>query len=262
MEDFCPYATDDPTTNPHCNDPASVEGSLHSAWEAEAKGFDFQHCMDAGTGGDVSYRYQLANGRTLSDPVVQDAAAGEWVRLRMINSAGMSNYKVVFPPNVAATLIAVDGQFVRPVLVATLPGNSADGTANGVWLGVAQRADVMLQMPSADGTYPVFARADGASAPHLQSGIVFRVGTVPVPTYSTIVPEADGVGFMGTPVEAGGRASNGIAQEQAIEAFFPLMPVPTPDFDFEVHLTGDNGFLSINSSSYQLVPWQHDGKVG
>ena len=57
-----------------------------------------------------------------------------------------------------------------------------------------------------------YAKNDGSSTPFLQSGIVIKVGaTTPTGTYSEIAPEKDGVGFMGTPADAGGRTSNGIA---------------------------------------------------
>jgi FtsP/CotA-like multicopper oxidase with cupredoxin domain len=198
LEDFCPYASDDPTTNPKCDQPASVFAALTEGWEGEKEGWDFDACMEAGTGGDVMYRYQLANDRVASEPVVQTVAAGDVVRLRLINSAGMSNYKIVFPPNLDCTLVAVDGQFLHPQPLSQLPGNSAScaepgtpaegkpnacqdaanaegplGTpADGFWLAVAQRADFMCTMPALAGAefkdYPFFARSDAPVGPHLQ----------------------------------------------------------------------------------------------
>jgi hypothetical protein len=60
---------------------------------------------------------------------------------------------------------------------------------------------------------------------------------------------------MGTPVTAiNGRPSNGIAQEAMLSAWYPLKPNPSPDFEFKLNLTGDNGFNSMNTHFYQLVP--------
>jgi len=265
LEDFCPYAQDDPTTNAKCNAPMEVEAVLKDGWDGEADGFDFNSCMDAGTNGDVGFRHQMANSRTLDDPLVQVVAAGSMLRVRLINSADMSNYKVVFPKGlVSITLVAVDGQFVEPISIETLPGNEA-GEANGFWLAVAQRADFMVQMPETAGVYPILAKSDGAGPPFLQSGIVLKVGAdTPTGSYSETAPEKNGVGFMGTPEDAGGEVSNGLAQEATLRAYFPLSPgagFGTADYNFNVRLTGDNGFHSINTESYTLVPFSNGGKL-
>jgi FtsP/CotA-like multicopper oxidase with cupredoxin domain len=271
LEDFCAYNVDDPTTNPNCNDPLQVLEGLTGGWNGEKVGWQFGggylpngksdpelQCMAAGLGGDVGYRHQLCNKRTFDNPAVQVVEPGALVRLRVIDAAGMSNYKVVFPSSLsqAVTVIAVDGQFTQPMKLETFPGNGVN-QENGFWVGVAQRFDVIIQMPTTPGMYPIIARSDSPASPHRQSGFVLQVGGTAPNVYSGsgIQPDPNGPGFMGTPVTAiQGRASNGIAQEAMLSAWYPLKPNPTPDFEFKLNLTGDNGFNSMNTHFYQLVP--------
>jgi len=292
LEDFCSYAMDSTPNlnNPEdgagggCFDVGSTFNVLQQGWNDEKDGWQYgggfnkagtgpyvgeTQCMGAGTGGDVGWRYQLANGATLYDPVVVKAAPGAKLRLRVINSATMSDYLVqcddAFGGN---TLIAVDGQPVVPLEGSTV---WTDGGEKGWWIAVAQRLDVLLTAPTAPGYYYILARADGGTGDddagaviggkHLQSGIVIAVGDVTgLPMGAVPMATATGVGFMGTPKDgkpdtANAVVWNGIAQEAALRAFTPLAP-KAADRTYKVDLTGDNGFNSINGKGYQLVPMQ------
>eukprot|EP00128_Syssomonas_multiformis_P001706 Colp12_sorted_trinity150504_noHs@7250 len=230
LEDFCGYSNDEgPSQNPSCFAPQEVFATLKAAWDSEADDFNFTECSDPGDGGDVSYKYQLANGRTLEDPIKVTVKRGASYRVRIISASAMTNYRVNFPIN--GTLIATDGQYVKPIAFDHL------------WVTVGQRFDVMFKIPeSGSDTYPIFAIAEGTGET-IQSGIILVVeGTNNVPSFSVNATNPGDIGF-----------SEGIDQEAKLEAWFPLEERPA-DRTYAVNLTGDNGFKGINQASYQLPP--------
>lgn len=97
---------------------------------------------------DVAYDAFLANDRTLADPEVVRVEPGGRVRLRLINGASASNLHVDLG-GLRGTLAAVDGMPVAPVEGARFP------------LGIAQRVDVLLDLPRAEGAWPVLALVEG-----------------------------------------------------------------------------------------------------
>jgi len=239
LEDFGPYASEDHSTNVDCEHPREVYDYFVKGWEKEASSFNFTECMDPGSELDVSYKHHLVNGRTLDDPVVVDVKAGERLRLRVIVSSGMSNYLIDLE-GFNATAIAVDGQPIEPL---SLKGRPQDA----FWVAVAQRADIMITVPT-DGTgvYPVFARiARNQPYTHKPSraGMVLRVGDAKVPTYDILTDKA--AGMMSD-------ADNGLAQEQLLSAWTPLTDREVTWVS--INITGDDGFDSINRNAYRLVP--------
>lgn len=260
LEDVCAFQADNPDGNPNCDDSESVFKELKDDWESKAADFNFTECEASATDWDVGYRHHIANHRTLADPAVvlvdQDQSL---LRLRLINGADMTNYKLDFG-GLPATLIATDGQPVLPVRVP-----AGQGAGRGVWLGVSQRLDVVLSVPRAPGAYLVRAVAEGGEldARVWQSGLVVVVGGathVPPPGTYSVKPE-EPAGLY--------QSSN---TEPFLRAWRPLSPVPDtalvgPDAGplsaralrrFTLNLTGDNGFMSINRQSWQLPP-QGDG---
>lgn len=233
LEDFCAWATDaGESQNMQCIDSASVYETLVEGWNDESATWNFSDCMDPGTDSDVNYRYHLANYRTLDDPVNVFVTPGETIRLRIVSSTGMTNYWIDLV-ELQGTLIMTDGQYCKPYTNKTF------------WIGVAQRLDIMITIPSSatDKTiYPIFAYAEKADA---RSGIVLVVGdqktnqTWPIQT-------GDIAGFMSEDIWR-------VYADKKIEAWFPLL-TKEANRNFTVNLTGDNGFHGINGVSYQLPP--------
>ena len=89
---------------------------------------------------DVDYDAFLANDRTLADPSVIRVEPGGHVRLRLINGSAATNYWIDLG-GLRGTLIAVDGTPVRPVVLQSLP------------LAIAQRADILIELPRERGAY-------------------------------------------------------------------------------------------------------------
>ncbi|MCA7118260.1 MAG: multicopper oxidase domain-containing protein, partial [Acidibrevibacterium sp.] len=96
---------------------------------------------------DVEYDAYLANDRTLADPRVVHTERGGRVRLRLINGATTTAFWIDLGA-LEGTLIAVDGNAVRPLAVRRFP------------LAQGQRADVLLDMKEA-GAFPVLAQREG-----------------------------------------------------------------------------------------------------
>ncbi|KNC53643.1 multicopper oxidase [Thecamonas trahens ATCC 50062] len=243
LEDVCPYFADDPSTNPTCTEPFEVYARLVDAWADEAASFNYSQCMEPATGTDVLYRYQTANSRLASDPAVVEAVPGGKLRLRFIAASGMTNYRIVLPPEVRETAraVAVDGQWILPLE----PGSDGE-----FWLAVAQRLDVLIEAPQTPGAYPVFAQAESLEPGSLQSAITIVVGG---PAH---IP-APGVYSVTTSIPPG---IMNFAQELRLQAYRlggtdELPDFAQPDKLFRLELTGDNGFNSINRASYQLVPF-------
>jgi len=167
----------------------------------------------------------------MDNPIIVDVKRHQHIRLRIVNSGTMSSYKLKLG-KLNGSVIMTDGQWVVPEL---------SNKANVFWIGVAQRLDILIQIPSHLGdVFPIIAQEIGNGlVPYQQSGIVFTIGGVVPPKYSR--KATDATGYMG------------IDQELTFRAWFPLVPKPA-DVEFEVLLTGDSGFHSMNKFSWQLPP--------
>ncbi len=107
---------------------------------------------------DVEFDAFLANDRTLDDPDVVAVEKGGKIRVRIINASASSNYTLDFG-SLEGELIAVDGNPVIPFKASTFP------------LAIAQRADIMITMPSDGAAVPVLAHCEGRK---MRSGIILR----------------------------------------------------------------------------------------
>jgi FtsP/CotA-like multicopper oxidase with cupredoxin domain len=127
---------------------------------------------------DISYDAYLANDRTLADPMLVRAPAGQRVRLRLINGASATAFWIDLGA-LEGTVIAVDGHAVQPVTVSRFP------------LVEAQRADVLITMPGS-GAFPILAQREGDTA---RTGIILATPGASVariePTAATAAPAAD-----------------------------------------------------------------------
>ena len=246
-----------PITNVNGWNQSQVMQLLSDGWREDKSSFNFSECMDAGDGFDVAFRYHLANGRQMSDPIVMFVERGEYIRLRVINDAAMSSYVVQFNSTSwgkempRPTLIAVDGQFTEPHFVDEF---------DGLWVGPAQRGDVLLQAPEEDVCFPIFARNAMGPLDQLppsdilfnvkrqQAGVLMCVGEATPSSqqkFGDLSEFEEATGFFS-------QDNTGMGQERSLRAFFPLTDEP-PDYDIVLDLTGDNGFQSIDNQTLPFL---------
>jgi FtsP/CotA-like multicopper oxidase with cupredoxin domain len=152
----------------------------------------------------------------------------------------MSNFLIVLPEGLNATLIAADGHYVKPYKNNTL------------WISVAQRLDILLYINSA-GVFPILAVTesvyDGKSK---QTGIMLQGMNFPRKFLHIVgINDTDATVFNTTSDLTPGMMSD--QTEINLEAFFPLENKPV-NTTLKLDLTGDNGFMSINNRSYLLPP--------
>jgi len=97
---------------------------------------------------DVAYDAYLANERTLADPEIFYVEKDARILLRIINSAAMSAFHVDMG-DVDATLVAVDGQDVEPIISRRFP------------IVVGQRLDLIIDLPGSGKAFPVLFILEG-----------------------------------------------------------------------------------------------------
>lgn len=101
----------------------------------------------SGPGGDVGYPLFLLNGRTPKNPVVFDAKPGERIRIRILNAASDTAFRVALGDH-TLTVTHTDGFPVEPV------GGDA------VLVAMSERYDVLVTV-AGPGVFPLVARAEG-----------------------------------------------------------------------------------------------------
>jgi FtsP/CotA-like multicopper oxidase with cupredoxin domain len=181
---------------------------------------------------DIDYDAFLANDRTLDDPEVIRTEPGGRVKLRLINAASATQFWIDLGA-LTGTVIAADGQPVRPLRATRLP------------LAMAQRLDVLVDLPG-NGAYPILAQVEGKRA---RTGIVLAASDAPV---SRLAPEAE---ENAPPVD--------LSLERRLEAVTPLAP-RTPDVTHRVILEGSmapyawslNGEYWPNVTPLMIAPGQ------
>ncbi|GAB0118430.1 multicopper oxidase family protein [Acidisoma sp. 7E03] len=98
---------------------------------------------------DIAYDAFLANDRTLDDPEVVPVAPGGRLHLRVINGASSSAFWLDLG-SLQATVAAVDGHPVLPVTGSRFP------------LSIAQRIDLLIDLPTGGGSFPILAQLEGS----------------------------------------------------------------------------------------------------
>ncbi|MCC9066758.1 multicopper oxidase family protein [Arthrobacter cryoconiti] len=101
-----------------------------------------------GDAGDVAYPFHLFNGKDPGNPETFTAKPGEKIRLRIINAAGDTAYRIGVPGQ-QLTLTHTDGFPVQHTKV------------DAVVLGMGERIDALLTVQ--DGYTPLLALAEGKS---------------------------------------------------------------------------------------------------
>jgi multicopper oxidase len=162
----------------------------------------------AGSGavGDVRYPAYLANGRSPEAVRVYDVQPRERVRLRLVNSAADTAFRVAVG-GARMTAVATDGHPVVPVTVDT------------VSIAMGERYDVELTAPAA-GVLPVVALPEGKSG---RAQVVLRVGKAQLPQRDVRPSELDGTALT-------------LADLHATDG--TRLPEGTPDRTYRVTLAG------------------------
>jgi len=113
---------------------------------------------------DVNYDAYLANDRTLADPDVVRVEKSGRVRLRIINGSSGTNFFVDLG-SLTGDLIATDGMPVKPIRASRFP------------LAIAQRIDVMVQIPAGGGAFPILALRELSRE---QTGVFLSTAGAPI----------------------------------------------------------------------------------
>ena len=161
---------------------------------------------------DIEYDAFLANDRTLRDPSIFRVERGARVRLRLINAATATHFWVDLD-RLEGRLVAVDGVPVEPI------------TGRQFEFAIAQRLDLLLELPRGDGAWPIFAVREGDTK---RTGFVLATKNGRVPLI---------------PVEAPRKADAvGLRLERQLRAASPLSPRPA-DRRHTITITEEPGYI-------------------
>jgi FtsP/CotA-like multicopper oxidase with cupredoxin domain len=215
MPGMAPAPTSSPASNPHANMPG-MPGM--GATPAPAAGGDMAGmAMDLN---DINFDAYLANDRTLDDPETVRVERDGRVRLRIINAAAATNFFIDLGA-LDGRAVAVDGNPIRP-----MPGRRFP-------LAIAQRIDILLDLPRGEGAWPVLAQREGEME---LTGIVLATARGTVARLS------------GTANTAAGPLSGHDFESKLV----PLSPlaVRRPDRSVQVKLTGTMSPYAWNMSAH------------
>jgi FtsP/CotA-like multicopper oxidase with cupredoxin domain len=161
---------------------------------------------------DVDYDAFLANDRTLDDPEVFRVERGGRVRLRLINGATATNFWLDLD-TLEGRVVAVDGMPVVPV------------TGRRFEFAIAQRLDIVVELPQSQGAWPVFAVREGERA---RSGFILATRGAPISRASSEAGEPS--------------APVGLALESRLRAAEPL-PTRSADRRHTLTITEAPGYV-------------------
>ena len=157
---------------------------------------------------DVEYPLYVLNGRAPTDPTVYPVRAGETVRLRLINAASATPFRVAFGGG-RMTVVATDGFPVEPVVTDAL------------LIGMGERYDVEVTVPQ-DGAFPLVAVAEGQGK---QALAVLRAG--------------GGGGLPKPDVRPAQLDGDVLTLDQLHATADDALPAGSPDRTYQVDLTGN-----------------------
>ncbi len=164
--------------------------------------------MDSGLGdaGDVAYPYFVLNGRISSAPTVFAARSGQRIRIRLINAAADTVFRVALGGHTMRVTHS-DGYRVQ------------DKDTQALWIAMGERYDVMVT--AADGVFPLVAVPEGKKG---QAMALLRSGAGGAPPAPVRPSELDTQPLAG--------ATDLVAADSA------KLPGHKPDATVPVHLNG------------------------
>lgn len=159
---------------------------------------------------DVAYDAYLVNYKATENPVIIKVDPKRQVLLRIINAASASNF-IINLGELKGELIAVDGEDIIPFSDSKFE------------LAMAQRIDVLLEIPANDSAYPILAQGEGIK---MQAGIILKTDNA---KDISLTDKADE-----------NAAALGYLQELRLESKNPL-PIKKIDRSLSVILEGNMG---------------------
>lgn len=173
---------------------------------------------------DVNYDAYITNKKTLAKPTIRYVTPGQ-VRLRIINAAAATNF-VVDLGKLQGSLVAVDGAKVKPVQGSKFP------------IGIANRLDIIVNIPSNGGAFPILGQAEGTNK---QTGLILATKGAEIPQLSPTASQTIGrIPYY--------------ELEQSLKAVDPL-PKKTVDISLNYNLQGTmNGYRwMLNDESWPKI---------
>ena len=171
---------------------------------------------------DIEFDAYLANDRTLGDPDVVAVEPAGRVRLRIVNAAAATVFWIDTGA-LAAEVVAVDGQPIVPV------------RGHRWGLAMAQRIDLLIDLPAGGGAWPLLARREGAAE---QTGIILAT------------PGAEVRKIAGKAGATAPAFDLDLSQEAIFQAGGPLAARPV-----------DRGYMVMLGGSMMPYSWSIDGQV-
>lgn len=174
-----------------------------------------------GDGGDVTYPHYLINGRVAADPQTVNYRPGQRVRLRIINAAGDTAFRVAIPQT-AMTVTHTDGFAVQP------------SPAQALIVGMGERVDAVITL--ADASLPLIA------VPYGKDG------------YAQLVLRVADKAVAGSVADAAAALkTTALLDTATLAAAAPVqLSIREPDVSHELRLAGpgDKYSWTINGKSY------------
>ncbi len=134
--------------------------------------------------GDVRYPFYLLNGRPPADPETFRARAGQRARIRVINAAEDTTFRVALGGH-TLTVTHTDGQPVTP------------RRTQSILVGMAERCDCVVTLD--DGVFPLVASAEGKGD---RAFALVRTGSGGAPSSESHVRELDSRPLLATELQA------------------------------------------------------------
>lgn len=133
----------------HPSGAATKHGGEHGDQQSRFMLMDAESKLLGGDAGDVAYPLHLINGRAATDPRVHRGKPGQRVRLRIINAAGDTAYRVALAGH-TLTVTHTDGYPVQ------------HHDTDALLIGMGERYDAIVTLD--DGVFPLVALAEGKNA--------------------------------------------------------------------------------------------------
>lgn len=147
-----------------------MSGMDHGSMGGMGMGADPANPLGSDTG-DVTYPHYLINGRTALDPVTVAGRPGQRIRLRIVNAAADTAFRVAVGGH-RMTVTHSDGYPVEPL------------EARSLLISMGERFDVIVTL--GDGAFPIVASAEGKDG---QALAVLRTGSGAAPISDVRPPE-------------------------------------------------------------------------
>lgn len=125
--------------------------------------------MDDSDLNDVLYDAYLTNYRTLDNAQVVEVDPDTYVKLRIINASGATNFQMD-TGDLVTNIVAIDGSDVNDYAVSSFP------------LAMANTLDVVVKIPKLGGFFPILAQAEGRD---MQTGLVLATKGADIPKLNT-----------------------------------------------------------------------------